>query len=223
MTDHWKISDFANQLGKHANTVDTWFKKLENQRIHYVNRVNQEKVYDTLDYEIGLFIRQKREEKWTLEGIFNVLGNHFTLRPFPLDDEFPETNELNVGALKRELTQEIQDSLERIAATQENRLEHKMESILKRLSSEPSQEEIEAARIQKRQEKVNEILTRRKVERKLEQEALELWNQKPEEERLIRTGLFRKEENVEKKQEFIKKHIDNHFESELLEAFGLDE
>lgn len=68
---YWKISDFVEEIKHllkenklHINTVDGWFKKLEEERIHYVSRTedSNEKVYDSLDLELAAFIK-KRETR----------------------------------------------------------------------------------------------------------------------------------------------------------------
>ena len=60
---YWKIGDFSKKLGKHNNIVDGWFRELEIERkLHYIYRVNDEKVYDKLP-------------------------NNFDLRPFPKEYE----------------------------------------------------------------------------------------------------------------------------------------
>ena len=56
---YWKISDFVEEVKQtlkeeklHVNTVYGWFKKLEEERIHYISRDRMdtnEKVYDDLD------------------------------------------------------------------------------------------------------------------------------------------------------------------------------
>lgn len=93
---HWKISDFAKKLGKHNNTIDGWFRDLEiERRLHYVSRINGEKVYDGWDLEIVEFIIDRRDNKWSLDAIYDDLPNHFELRPLPKDFE-SETKELQV-------------------------------------------------------------------------------------------------------------------------------
>ncbi|MDH4619389.1 hypothetical protein [Brevibacillus sp. AY1] len=86
MDEYCLINDFAKKIGQHQNTVDGWFKQLEERRIHYVNRANGKKVYNSLDLQIGLYIRDKREKKWALDPIFSELPEHFELRPFPPDN-----------------------------------------------------------------------------------------------------------------------------------------
>lgn len=59
-----KISAFSKQIGKHNNTIDEWFRELEGEcKLHYISRVNEEKVYDELDLSIAKFIVKRRENK----------------------------------------------------------------------------------------------------------------------------------------------------------------
>ncbi|GLO68462.1 hypothetical protein [Oceanobacillus kimchii] len=70
----WKIGDFAKKLNKHTNTIDGWFRNLESERsLHYIMRVNGEKVYDELDFKIASFIIEQRNNKWSLNAIFDGL------------------------------------------------------------------------------------------------------------------------------------------------------
>lgn len=82
---------------------------------------------------------------------------------------------------------------------------------LKRLSS-PNE---------KRMERFEQIMTEHKVRRILEKEALKLWDEKPEEERIKKVGLFRKEEDKDKRDLFIKDYIDEHFEVYLKKEFEI--
>lgn len=71
-------------------------------------------------------------------------------------------------------------------------------------------------------ERVKEHLTRRRIERRLEREALERWAAKPESERLRRTGLFRREEDAAARDRFVRDYVDEHYEKSLLQEFGLE-
>jgi hypothetical protein len=66
---YWKISEFVEKIKQtlqeeklHSNTVDGWFKKSEEERIHYICRTAEtnEKVYDELDLQLAVFIKRKR-------------------------------------------------------------------------------------------------------------------------------------------------------------------
>ena len=68
---------------------------------------------------------------------------------------------------------------------------------------------------EEREERFKVWTLERKVERKLRLSGLKLWNEKPELERFIKTGWFRKEEDLSKKEEFILNYIAEHFEDEV--------
>lgn len=221
----WKISDFVEEIKHllkenklHINTVDGWFKKLEEERIHYVSRTedSNEKVYDSLDLEIAAFIKKKRNEKWSLSAIFNEIKNEFELRPFPVQSN-ESTNVpqiVDVENLKEKLIEELKATFEEVAAAQSEEIRHHYESLLKQLPKPKSPEE-------EKEERFQEMVVKRRVESHLEEEALNIWATKPEEERFKRTGWFRKEEDLIARDHFVKNYIDKHFANTLREEFGL--
>src|SRR5699024_5187001 len=157
------------------------------RKLHYISRVEGEKVYDELDLKIAKFIIEKRNNKWSLNAIFDELPNNFELRPFPEDYE----NETKVNQVV---------DVEKMRAT----LLNEMKKLI-------------PYRKEEKWNSINTIIAERKISRTLEEEALKLWEDKPAGERLRRIGLFRKEENKEKKDNFIKEYIDQHFEEKLKE------
>src|SRR5699024_1153476 len=64
----------------------------------------------------------------------------------------------------------------------------------------------------KRTEHVEKILVEHKVKKNLKEKAFDLWNQKPAHEKNKKIGWFRKEEDLDKRDLFIKKYIDDNFE-----------
>lgn len=74
----------------------------------------------------------------------------------------------------------------------------------------------------KRLDRFNQIMAERKVNRLLEKEAMALWMEKPAEERTKKTGWFRKEEDKEKREIFVKNYVDEHFEAYLRLEFDID-
>lgn len=226
MEQFFKISDFAKQIGKHTNTVDNWFKLLEEKGLHYINRIDNEKVYDEQDLRIAQHINEKRNNKWALEAICNELPDLFELRPFPPDME--PTNALqtfDMESIRQRFSDELRTVVEEMAAAQaaqalqlaeRMQLQHKQqyEDLLRQLP-QPRDPQAE------RQDRVTEMLTRRKVERELEHEAVHMWATKPDSERMKRKGLFKKEEDRDKRDLFVKDYIDKQFENRLLSQFGL--
>lgn len=219
---HWKIRDFVEEIKRiiqediHVNTVDGWFKKLEKDKIHYINRAEgtNEKIYDELDLKIATFIKKKRNEKWSLAAIFNEIKDNFDLRLFPAEDN-ESTNApqvVDVNAVKVSLQQEMKSVFEEIAATQLNEIREQLQLLPKPKTLE-----------EEREERIQEIMARRKVENKLRAKALNIWSTKPEEERYRRVGWFRKELNIEGREEFVRRFIDERFESELRKEFGFED
>lgn len=74
----------------------------------------------------------------------------------------------------------------------------------------------------RRIERFEQIMAERKVTKLLEEEAMTLWQEKPEEERLKKFGWFRKEEDRDKRDEFIKNYVDKHFEAYLMREFDIE-
>lgn len=206
----WKITDFSKQIKKHQNTVDGWFKQLEEKGLHYVNRINNEKVYDELDLQIALHIKDKREQKWALEAIFDELNNNLELRPLP--PEMETTNSLQIPdmeALKKLFNEEVRRAAEEIAAVQ-------TAEIIRALPKPKGREE-------ERQERFEELMARFKVEKRLRGEALHLWSTKPEKERMRKIGWFQKGEDLDKREQFIRDYIDEHFEYALRQEYGIND
>lgn len=219
----WKISDFAdalnNQLEKsnlHINTIDGWFKRLEKDHVHYINRTldTNEKVYDELDLKIAMFIKKRREEKWSLTAIANDLPNFFELRPFPTTEEKPAPYVDNMETIKRQITDEMKKAFEEIAASKVEELKNHYEKIITALPKPMSLEE-------HNEERFKEMVMKRRVETQLEKEADEAWDQLPETERMKKAGLFRKEVDIEKKRQFVREYVNKHFESRLRKEMGL--
>jgi len=221
--NYWKISDFTEQIKLavdneriHINTIDGWFKALESKRIHYVARTEdtKEKVYDELDLEIAIFIRMRREEKWSLAAIYDDLENHFELRGFPSNDVGPTSFDGDFESLKAQLSEEIRKTFNQMAVSQIEEIKKHNDSIIEQMPKLPSPEEQKEIRFR-------EMVVRRRVETALENEAIELWATRPENERLKKVGLFRKEEDLVKRNEFIRRYINENYEERLKREFGI--
>lgn len=200
----WQLTEFSKEIGHHFTTVNNWFKTLEQHRIHYVNRLkNDQRIYDELDLQVGLFITEKKAKGWALDGIFNELKDNppFPLRPFP--EEFKETGEL---------------SLETALADVKRGLQHEFEKLLEQHTQKQAlllQETNESNRLATRQQRITDMITNNRIRSELELEALDEWTKKPATERMIKTGLFRKEEDTTKREKFIIQYVKDHYEDRL--------
>src|SRR5690606_19413533 len=92
-----KIGEFSKKVGKHSNTVANWFNQLQELNLHSVNRSPStgEKVFDELDLEIALHIKELRDKKVSINEIFEDIGNYCKLRYFSIDDSLDEVEEQN--------------------------------------------------------------------------------------------------------------------------------
>jgi len=219
----WKISDFVEELNLtldqkiHINTVDGWFKRLEQNRIHHINRTEDtnEKVYDELDFKIALFIKKRREEKWSLPAIEKDLPNFVELRPFPIKEETNTPYVVDIEIIKKQLKEEFYKTFEELAATKIEEVKTHYETLLHGLPKPLSEEE-------KREQKFQSMVIHKRVESKLEEEAIQEWSKFPENERSKKVGFFRKEVDIEKKNEFIRSYVNKHFEDRLRKEMDLD-
>lgn len=215
----WKITDFAERISKdmqlkfndeqegvHYNTVDKWFKTLESKHIHYVGRVTDEKVYDELDLAIGCFIYERRREKWTLSMIFDTLHNHFELRPVPKEGS-DDASLLASLDMKKEIERQVALEIDIIKAEMELAMRETVAKEFREFQSQLPQP------VDKVEEKQSYMLTGMKINMKLEQDALDEWNSLPEQERMKKAGLFRKEEDIAKRDDYIRRYKKKNMEA----------
>lgn len=74
---------------------------------------------------------------------------------------------------------------------------------------------------EKRAERFEQIMAERKVNKLLEKEAMALWEEKPANERMKKVGWFRKEEDKDKREAFIRNYTDERFEKYLKQEFDI--
>ncbi|MFB5678814.1 hypothetical protein [Paenibacillus terreus] len=209
----WQITEFARMLESHFTTVNHWFNVLEKNRIHYVSRaLDGKRVYDKLDLKIGVYIKAKRNDKWSLDAIFSQLPKEpdIELRPFP--DDFKEGAELSTELVNQVATM-MRQELEYVLQLQEDKFTQKVKEIT----------EANAVRaLESRQKDITDRITLNRIRTTLRIEALEEWGKLPASERIIKTGLFRKEEDSVKREKFIAQYELEHFDDRLRKAYELD-
>ena len=223
----WQIAEFAAMLERHPNTVTQWFNELEKRRIHYNLRVNNEKIFTEHDLEIGKRIVALREAKWPLNGIYSYIESNFDTRPFPDDFNDGETGiDVNsaISRMRDEFSNLLKEAQESIRKEIKYEYEQHMKETLSHITAQMQQElrkqlpEPKSSE-QIRAERMERTIATTRIRAKLEQEALELWEQKPDSERKIRTGLFSKSEDVVKMQRFINDYINKYLEARIEEHF----
>lgn len=220
---YWQITEFSFEVKEvynkqyqenetiHFNTIDKWFKELEQKGLHYIQRAADKKVYDELDLEIAVFIMKMRKDKWQLDPIMNVLPQRFELRPFP-ETELEENPTIDEGKILAEMNNQLK-KLEASLITQfEERLNEQIKlqrdelekDLLRRLPPPKTPEELRA-------EKTDHFISSMRLRYQLEEEAIIEWDKLPERERKIRIGVIfkRTEENWGRREQFIRTYVQN--------------
>ncbi|MFB5089465.1 hypothetical protein PGC35_20155 [Psychrobacillus sp. PGGUH221] len=218
----WQIRDFTEEIQKryeeettvkesvHYNTVDKWFKELESKGIHYIQRTAEtnKKVYDELDLAIAIFIINKRTLKWSLDAIFNVLSEHIEVRTFPAEGfgDSPWVSEsLMMQEISRQLARMQKEVEERLILELDTKQKELEQQFLNRLPVPKTAQEIRA-------EKTDIMISSVRKRYEIEEKAIAEWDKLPLEQRVKKVGLFRKEEDLLKRENFIREFVRNYFE-----------
>lgn len=212
---HKQLNDFSEAAGRHHTTINNWFNFLEQRRIHYVNRTigpKKERIFDVLDYRIAKYIAAKREDKWSMDAIYDQLPKEemIELRPFPPDFEGETNNQLALlEQLRYKFSEEIRQELS-LALDQ-------IKSDLTTLLPPPEDPAVERDRY------VTRWLTEQRIEGRLEEEAIEAWNNLPVSERTRKKGLLGREEDPIKRQDFIRQYVRKHKPARFMAEYGLED
>jgi len=247
-----KISETLQQKYKdekfsvHYNTIDKWFKALETKRIHYINRAAGEKVYDRIDLNIGCFIADaRRDNRFRLDVIYEQVPKQLEVRQFPSD--FKDENSLGIdeSLIERRVIEKVTPVIGQQFSIFEEKVNLQLNKIMaeqvqlaiKQFLPQPKNEEEEKAKLQelikeilpptisKQEELVrrkDDNLTRMRLEMKLEEAAIQEWNKKSPEERMKRVGIFRKDEDYIKRENFIRAYKKEHLNRVLDEAYTIE-
>jgi len=205
----WRITEFSKLVGRHHNTVYNWFNILEEKGLHGTLRTNNtnEKLYNTLDLDIALFIKLKRDEKWSLDAIIELLPHQFELRPVSPENQTSEVStQLNMqeaaATIEKIVEQKIQMHLQNIELEYQGKFEEAIRAML------PEPEDPEKLKERQRQERLDNIIIQHRARTELRKQAENEWNTQPEETRIKKVGWFKKEEDLARKQLFIENYID---------------
>ncbi|MBG9615439.1 MerR family transcriptional regulator [Bacillus cereus] len=204
----WRITEFSKLVGRHHNTVYNWFNILEEKGLHGTLRTHNtnEKLYNTLDLDIALFIKHKRDEKWSLDAIIDLLPHQFELRPVSPENQTSDvSSQLNMqeiaATIERLVEQKVQMHLQSIELKYQGKFENAIHTIL------PKPEDPDVLKERQRQERLDNIIIQHRARKELRKHAEKKWNAQPEEARIKKVGWFKKEEDLAKKQLFIENYI----------------
>ncbi|MGG3471594.1 hypothetical protein ABES02_29525 [Neobacillus pocheonensis] len=225
---YWQATALASEIKVHYTTVNNWFNQMEDKRIHYVTRAQDgDRVFDELDLKIAFYIKAKRNEKWSLDAIYNTLHENIETRPFPEDFiAGPDATQLaTIEHMKDMFSKEFRALLEHELSLQLAEINNAMAQMAASIQSLPTgitpEEEAkrleaeEARRLEDRDNRMIDMMTQNRINNTLKIEALEKWAKLPPSERLVRTGLFRKEDDAVKREKFVLEYQQEHFDQRL--------
>ncbi|MDG0949844.1 terminase gpP N-terminus-related DNA-binding protein [Bacillus paranthracis] len=205
----WRITEFSKLVGRHHNTVYNWFNTLEEKGLHGTLRTNNtnEKLYNSLDLDIALFIKQKRDEKWSLDAIIELLPHQFELRSVSPENQTSEVSaQLNIHEAAATIEKIVEQKLELHLQSIEMEYRAKFEEAVR--SALPEPEDPETLKERQRQERLDNMIIQHRARTELRKQAEKEWNTLPEETRIKKVGWFKKEEDLARKQLFIESYID---------------
>ncbi len=204
----WRITEFSKLVGRHHNTVYNWFNTLEEKGLHGTLRTNNtnEKLYNSLDLDIALFIKQKRDEKWSLDAIIELLPHQFELRPVSPENQTSELSaQLNIHEAAATIEKIVEQKLELHLQSIEMEYREKLEEAVR--SALPEPEDPETLKERQRQERLDNMIIQHRARTELRKQAEKEWNSLPEDTRIKKVGWFKKEEDLARKQLFIENYI----------------
>ncbi|WDV09187.1 hypothetical protein [Lysinibacillus irui] len=217
----WKITEFTEVVNetfkqKHnielnitVNTLNNYFRELENDDIHYLNRLSGVKIYDQMDLNIAEYIAIRRSKKlnngitWQLPQIFDAIKRDLPCRPKP---EATESSE-------RETSEDITKQLEEFK-------ESFKETLIEIVKHEVGQRnDIQQQLIEMKQANEKQV-SRTMVEVVQKQgefraQARAEWDKKSPSERL--EGLIFKREKIKEREQFIDEYVEKKFMEWIIE------
>lgn len=230
-TQHvWTISDFSELLNTqykeesgetftaHRNTIEKWFKELEAQKIHYIRRIGERRMYDRLDLEIGIKVMDMRSKGVKIEIIGESLPKLVEVRDFPSDYD-AEYNEGSFELVERRFNDYLEQIGEQIKKLSETREEIVQEVLTKVRSQEEKtvsqvrdivQKALPKPETEEEKERQQNSLMDEMLQYRLskEEEAIAEWNKLPLEDRTVKVGFFGKRiEDWNSRDKFIRKYL----------------
>ena len=190
----WRITEFSKLVGRHHNTVYNWFNTLEEKGLHGTLRTNNtnEKLYNSLDLDIALFIKQKRDEKWSLDAIIELLPHQFELRPVSPENQTSEVSaQLNIHEAAATIEKIVEQKLQLHLQSLEMEYREKFEDAVR--SALPEPDDPETLKERQRQERLDNMIIQHRARTELRKQAEKEWNTLPEETRIKKlVGLKRR-------------------------------
>ncbi|MDQ0257505.1 DNA-binding transcriptional MerR regulator [Evansella vedderi] len=203
------ISQLAEKLELHTNTVNNWFSLLDAKKIHLVNvktvGKKKTKTYDEKDYNVALYIKGLRDEGILLEEIVENLQKNVSVRFHSVEDHDVVANNgdnssINLHSFESIL---IENVVEEIETCQEG-----IRDILNGLDRLSQSTDIDSG--DNTEFLIEKLTDLRIIELVLELEALDKW-EKLHNTKFYWFNIFKKNEAI-RKEKFVKNHVIDNME-----------
>ncbi|KZE68026.1 hypothetical protein AWM68_17810 [Fictibacillus phosphorivorans] len=232
----YTIKEVAERVGVSTNTIRNWEKEM--QDVLVINRdTNQNRYYTEEDIQNFNKIDELKGEGLQFQAIRKIFSTFKSSVRTQQPNNYPTIHEKGTQVTLEQIEESNKKLVENLLMIFENRFQQ-LENSTKLLTDgdtvneqfkQVSKEISNLKQIlrenkspeQERRERLEQTLTTKRVETKLKKLALEKWNQKPADEKTKRVGLFRTEEDTQKREDFIRDYIDEHFESEIKKQYDL--
>lgn len=215
----------ADMLGFTTTNLKYYASLLEQNGLEIYRNTRNHREYTQQDVKILRAMQYlNREKSMPLEDAASFVMSSDT----DIDDILAQKmapaiakNDANISVLKQESDNDFRLLLAEQRAMREEMKE--MKQTFKEIAiTQNDFQNILLSPEQQRLERFNMMITERRVIRELEKEALEQWCEKPLEERLIKVGWFRKVEDLNKRNRFVREYVDQHYEKRMKKEYELD-
>lgn len=214
----YHAKEVAKVLGIGGSTLRKWCLEFERQNYLFERGVNNTRYFKERDLMLLHRVKEQlQEHNETLQDAVNLVltGIEQEQRATSVIVDYSKEQQVDEPLVTHEDIEEIKERLEEQAEFNKvllNELRRQQEQQQKALPNPEKQ----------RLERFNSLVAERRVVRVLEKEALALWDAKSHEDRFIKLGWFRKIEDFDKRDRFVKSYVDEHFEERLSLEFGFD-
>lgn len=221
LVDEWLS---VAQLSKVASIPETTVRRYLNNLKEYFRseQIGRGKKYHPDSVEVLQRIATLYDTDRETFEVKNILANEYA---FVVDDEDNKESTTELPAYdisgKLEELRKNQDTFNKQLLQQLHEQQKYINELITNQKTNIEQQKQLVSPEELRAERFDQIMAERKVRRRLEKEALGLWAEKSSDERMIKVGWFRHEENNHKRDEFVENYIDKHFETYLKEEFNI--
>lgn len=214
MTDHrttekaYWTNEVAEMVGVSDSTIRKWCIELEKNGYQFMKGANDSRAYTEQDiFAIRKFQTLLKENKLTKESAAVLITEQFKQKENEGTPPVQVDNGVSPIRLLVAQIKSVEDRFAEMAETIEQQ-----DRLLKVLSQQKDP-------IEERQQRITDMITQRRIESELKAEAEQIWNDKPEAERMKKIGWFKKDVDRDKRERFVRDYIDQNYAERLRKEY----